>query len=115
MSNGKQERIVCAAVRLSYLFIGDYNTGTKIRNYHVVCGVTYDSIRDDSLFRERRFNYSDGFESVDGFITNKNRFVDPIEARKIAAHAGQASWFYERLLDEIPDQRLKPLKPEDLY
>lgn len=130
----KQERIVCAAIRLSYLFVGDWSTGTKNRHYHIVCGVTYDSIRNSSLFQERRFNYSDGFESTEGFVTSEDRFVDAKEAAHIALDHDQIDEV-NRLWDLFSRQESESgkskqqeiiyektslilrdgLKPEDLY
>ena len=77
----KQEKIVCAAVRFA-IAKEDYN-GIK-----VVTGVDYESIYNDGvlgyLAREQYTNICQN-----GFITDKKRFVDPVEAQKIAIACGQ--------------------------
>lgn len=94
----KQERVVCAAVKVS--IVKDGYEGSR-----VVKGIDYKSIHQDGLLSEITHpTYCNVF--ISGFITNKNRFVDPVEATEIAYNARQLS----RTLREGT-----LLKPEDLY
>lgn len=95
----KQEKIVCAAVEF------ETNSGKDI----IMC-LRHDG---DPRVENHRFHLADyginedeNYNEVLGFITNKNRFVDPVEATEIAYNARQLS----RTLREGT-----PLKPEDLY
>lgn len=87
----KQEKVVCAAFRFVFSCCEEIVLTLDYKmNYHA----------QDLYGRE----YLTGFEK--GFITSKNRFVDPVEATEIAYNARQLS----RTLREGT-----PLKPEDLY
>lgn len=95
----KQERIVCAAVKV-VVTKEDYS-GT-----HIFKGLSYEDIYDDGILR---YVAHPSFTNIfrNGFITNHNRFVDPKNAFVIAVNAQQVT---PRGGNDIPD-----LKPEDLY
>lgn len=116
----KQEKIVCAAVRV---WAGDDENIELFVNYPA-----------KYLTGNAQIGYA-GYQK--GFITNKNRFADPVEAMKIAVEADQVGgilWkkvearmlndcgFIDRskvkgkAIDETIKSYLEfPLKPEDLY
>lgn len=126
MSNNKQERIVCAAIKVSLVKDG-------YQGINIVTGVDYKSIVEGGLISEISHpTYCNIF--IRGFITNKNRFVDPKEAADIALEFdqvisvnklwdafGQAQEEVEKdLLQEKIYQKgsqilQEGLKPEDLY
>lgn len=92
----KQEKIVCAAIYV--MSVKDRYTGSR-----VVKGVDYESIMEDGILSEiAHQTYCDMF--IQGFITNKNRFVNPKEALEISGLGNQLR-FKDR----------KYLLPEDLY
>lgn len=77
----KQEKIVSPAVRFA-IAKEDYN-GIK-----VVTGVDYESIYNDGVLSYLvHGQYTNIWQN--GFITSKKRFVDSIEAQKIAIACGQ--------------------------
>ena len=91
-----KEKIVCAAINVLVAREG-------YRGSSVVKGVDYTSILEDKIiFEIADAYYGTVFEY--GFITNKNRFVDPEEALKISGLCSQLR-FKDR----------KYLLPEDLY
>lgn len=93
----KQERIVCAAVKLN---LGD---AERVELY-----VYY----PESLAEQYATIGSIGF--VKGFITNKNRFVDPKEAWEIAEDAEQIN--YDTIDYSCYEENgYQELNPEDLY
>lgn len=95
----KQEKIVCAAVEVYVIPIENWYASPFTHIFKVVNHKDYKE--------EEIYSYLEILdEPVFGFITNKNRFVDPIEATEIAYNARQLS----RTLREGT-----PLKPEDLY
>lgn len=114
----KQEKIVCAAIR---------NWMGKSEN--IVLYVEYPDHLTESLYQVGDIGYEKGF------VTNKNRFVDPVEAMKIAISAHQLIKMQEKIWDilsklqnkenaqneTIEHQEIvmrfldKELKPEDLY
>ena len=95
----KQERVVCAAVEVNkYASNGKYLP-------MIFTGCYYEDIKESYLYK-KDIGIGAVAYIVDGFITNKNRFVDPVEATEIAYNARQLS----RTLREGT-----PLKPEDLY
>lgn len=94
----KQEKVVCAAIKIEW-FDGYRKGSTEF------LGIDYKIIRTDAVY-EMFFDDYKFLSEVMGFITNKNRFVDPVEATEIAYNARQLS----RTLREGT-----PLKPEDLY
>ena len=125
----KQEKIVCAAIYV--MSVKDGYEGT-----HIVKGVNYEEINKDGLLSEISHpTFCNAF--ISGFITNKNRFVDPVEAMRIAVKAEQVGgilWkkvearmlndcgFIDRskvkrkAIDETIKNYLEfPLRPEDLY
>ena len=77
----KQEKIVCAAVKVARVK-SDYK-GVKI-----VTGVDYQSIYNDGVLSYLA-NDQDTNIWQNGFITDKNRFVDSVEAQQIAIACGQ--------------------------
>lgn len=79
--SGKQEQIVCAAIRIEW-FDGYNKRSTNL------LGVNYKHIRNDEVYEMFVDDYKFSSE-VDGFITSKNRFVDQIEAADIALSADQ--------------------------
>lgn len=99
----KQEKIVCAAIYV--MPVKDGYEGSP-----VVKGINYESIMKDGILSEIAHpTYCRVF--THGFVTNKNRFVDALEARRIASDAGQAPMV---VLTSNPP-KIKPLLPEDLY
>ena len=100
MSNDKQERIVCAAIK----FFVESISGDDDPYSEVLLCLNY----DDEYAFEKRFELSGtGYyvasEEKRGFITNKNRFVDPKEAMGIAIGAGQILYLNELLDAYIND------------
>lgn len=96
MSNNKQERIVCAATEYKYNHLADA----------VIPRLNYsDSYADDHEYIMSQHDKDVVcIKKTDGFITNKNRFVDAEEALKITGWGNQLR-FKDR----------KYLLPEDLY
>lgn len=92
----KQEKIVCAAIKV--LIARDGYNGSRI-----VKGVDYMSILEDKIIFEITDHYCGSVLNY-GFVTNKNRFVDPREALEISGLGNQLK-FKDR----------KYLLPEDLY
>ena len=79
----KQEKIVCAAVKITYKDgIGDYAID-------VICDATHRLIRLSQSYKRQHFVHASTAKDTDGFRTNYGRFVDPIEAQKIAIACGQ--------------------------
>lgn len=125
----KQEKIVCAAIE----FVVEDSFISSQHDKYVLCGIGYEEIND--------FNNSVMGREVlcakNGFITDKNRFVDAKEAMEIAIEQDQIleinncfAEFHEAqlaenfrkvntLLGELQSLKLKhasrELKPEDLY
>lgn len=128
----KQEKIVCAALRVTW-------TGVlNLEHDMVLCGPHYEFIRRNGLYMNLKYGeFQETVNHEKGFITNKNRFVDPVEAMGIAVKAEQVGgilWkkvearmlndcgFIDRskvkgkAIDETIKSYLEfPLKPEDLY
>lgn len=125
----KQEKIVCAAIYV--MSVKDGYEGT-----HIVKGVNYEEINKDGLLSEISHpTFCNMF--IRGFVTNKNRFVDPVKAMKIAIEARQFEYLVfkdlevrllkqqkfdtqakisERLVKEWIDiVSERGLEPEDLY
>lgn len=71
----KQEKIVCAAIQFQFK---DYENDGYFPPQHI-CGVDYKFIEIPRAYTAPRM----------GFATNKNRFVDPVEAQQIAIACGQ--------------------------
>lgn len=134
----KQEKIVCAAVEIRV-----FNDVVEMCSTVVVPCVDHDdgdpSVTIDKLNPLLAEMWTLGRLEVlnKGFITNKNRFVDPVEAMKIAVEADQVGGIFwqkveARMLNDCGfidrskvkrkaiDETIKnylefPLKPEDLY
>ena len=101
----KQERVVCAAIKRvgkGYL--------DRLSECIDIC-LQYDDEYSTANYHSERDVGIEFHEEVKGFITNKNRFVDPVEARNIAVEARQVVMI--RLMTDPP--KIAPLKPEDLY
>lgn len=86
-----QEYILCAAIHFDdgkEYFFQPYNIKTGI----VLCGWRHGCIfpQIGGLVKERQ--ELGIYEKEQGFLTNKNRFVDRNEAAKIARDAKQVSW-----------------------
>lgn len=92
----KQEKVVCAAIRT----IG---TDGKCERCLISVGVDYHFIQEQEGY-ENIHDIESILSEIRGFITNKNRFVDPAEALKITGRGNQLR-FKDR----------KYLLPEDLY
>ncbi len=92
----KQEKVVCAAIRT----IG---TDGKCERCLISVGVDYHFIQEQEGY-ENIHDIESILSEIRGFITNKNRFVDPAEALKITGWGNQLR-FKDR----------KYLLPEDLY
>ncbi|GAA5100646.1 hypothetical protein [Wohlfahrtiimonas larvae] len=84
MSN---EKIVCAAIEVKYSMGGECAIG-------ILCGVDYQSIRDNPIFSSLYDNNI--YSEKHGFMTNSGRFVDPKEAMNIAINAGQLKVIIEK-------------------
>lgn len=79
----KQEKIVCAAVKITYKDgVGDYAVDT-------ICDATYKLIRQSQSYKRQHFVHASTAKDTDGFITNYGRFVDAKEAMRIAVKTGQ--------------------------
>lgn len=79
----KQEKIVCAAVKITYKDgVGDYAAD-------VICDATHKLIRSGQSYKRQHFVHVSTAKDIDGFRTNYGRFVDPVEAQKIAIACGQ--------------------------
>lgn len=125
----KQEKIVCAAVKVCI-------TNDNYSEPVVVAGIDYQAINNSGLLSAVEHPTYCNMNHL-GFITNKNRFVDPVEAMRIAVKAEQVGgilWkkvearmlndcgFIDRskvkrkAIDETIKNYLElPLRPEDLY
>ena len=103
MNTNKQEKIVCAAIRT----IG---TDGKCERCLISVGVDYHFIQEQEGY-ENIHDIESILSEVRGFITNKNRFVDPKKAMKIAVAACQVKNDF-MLMSDPPQYR--NLKPEDL-
>lgn len=77
----KQEKVVCAAIRT----IG---TDGKCERCLISVGVDYHFIQEQEGY-ENIHDIESILSEVRGFITNKNRFVDPAEALKITGWENQ--------------------------
>ena len=77
----KQEKVVCAAIRT----IG---TDGKCERCLISVGVDYHFIQEQEGY-ENIHDIESILSEVRGFITNKNRFVDPAEALKITGWGNQ--------------------------
>lgn len=87
----KKEMIVCAAIMIEY-YDGYNKMGTRF------IGVDYKRIRNDAVYEMYHDDYK-FLSEVEGFITNGDRFVDAVEARKIAIDAGQFVCMRQRIAD----------------
>lgn len=74
----KQEKVVCTAIYV--MNVRDDYKGTRI-----VKGVNYEDIRGDGLVSEISHPIHCNM-LINGFATNKNRFVDSKEAKKISVY-----------------------------
>lgn len=81
----KKEKIVCAAVR----FVRVLERTGRESNIDALCIRYDDECIKDLREKLERSLYSYTEREVLGFKTNRNRFVDPREAMKIAIDAGQ--------------------------
>lgn len=129
----KREKIVCAAIKT-------VGTNGESKRSLISIGVDYHFIQEQEGY-EGFYDTETVLTEIRGFITNKNRFVDPREAMAIAINAKQIPYLndlfesYERaritspgvgvcyeakmLFDGWEHQRknfdCRGLKPEDLY
>ena len=113
----KQEKVVCQGVNF---IIRDFNECHEDQDNGFTYHVPFILSADEMSVSCARSAIIDDIESGEnweivrediGFITNKNRFVDPVEARNIAVEARQVVMI--RLMTDPP--KIAPLKPEDLY
>ncbi len=129
----KKEKIVCAAVRFEKEHV---RTGIE-SNINVLCVNYGDENIEEARFRFENNSYYFVNREIEGFITNKNRFVDQREAMKIALKANQISSVEEvairvshhkslgntstarveasALVSMVELYLARELKPEDLY
>lgn len=129
----KKEKIVCAAVRFEKEHV---RTGIE-SNINVLCVNYADENIEEARFRFENNPYYFVNREIEGFITNKNRFVDQREAMKIALKANQISSVEEvairvsrhkslgntstarveasALVSMVELYLARELKPEDLY
>ena len=102
----KQERVVCAAIRRvgkGYL--------DRLSECIDIC-LQYDDEYSTANYHSERDVGIEFHEEVKGFITNKNRFVDPAEALRIALDSKQLE---KDVIDRMIHECAITLKPEDLY
>ena len=92
IANLKKERILCKAIHYRDNVFYDL-APTNVQSGYVVCGITYTHCKDmiTSIFDCTK-------DTVCGFVTNYNRFIEPDEALVIARQAKQI-----RLKDTIED------------
>ena len=133
----EKEKIVCAAIQYNAWDICQ----EKYRDEpFYICGLDYESIMESDAYVQCCILKST-INDKKGFITNKDRFVDPREAMKIAIDAGQIPYLKD-LFDSYHHARInnpdtgvsyeakmlfsafnhqrsiwecRDLKPEDLY
>ena len=80
----KQEQIVCAAIEMRW--VGALN----LKHCEVLCGINHTQIRRSMFYQEKKCGeWQESFTHKKGFMTNKGRFVDQIEAADIALSADQ--------------------------
>ena len=94
--NNKQEYILCAAVH--YNDLGMYARQPKnIETGYVICGCRHDNcILLNAILSGNKIK----MESVQGFLTSKDRFVTRAEAAKIAFEARQVNYLSDGLVSE---------------
>ena len=92
----KQEKIVCGAITVTWL------DDKRVRGSRFL-GVDYEKIQSNEFY-ELLYDSEVILKEKRGFITSKNRFVDPEEALEITGWGNQLR-FKDR----------KYLLPEDLY
>lgn len=111
VSETDTERITCAAIWYKDLPDSVFKP-TNIDKGIVVCGHRHgnciDTVKSLSGLRTVQFAPDGVGESVQGFMTSNNRFVDRLEAAEVAIKAGQV---YRNFLD---NPRIG-LFSEDLY
>lgn len=93
-----KEHILCAAIWYKEFELAVHSV-INIDKGIVLCGHRHPHIIGQciSLLNKRQFEMG---ENVQGFLTNKNRFVDRKEAGLIAYEAGQTSKLINRLHSE---------------
>ena len=93
------EKIICAAI-----YYNDYtkhhHQPTNINTGFVICGYRHCSI----LSAAYALCASKQLEKVEGFLTNRNRFLDRADAKIVAMQSGQ-----------IRETKFNELYSEDLY
>lgn len=90
MSNNKQERIVCAAIKMRW--VGALN----LKHCELLCGINHTQIRRSMFYQEKKCGeWQESFFHEKGFMTSKGRFVDPKNAMKIAINANQIAALVE--------------------
>lgn len=100
----KKERVVCAAVKV-------YITNDNYSEPVVVAGIDYQSINNSGLVSAVAHPTYCNMNRL-GFVTNKNRFVDPAEALRIALDSRQLG---KEVVERMIHECAITLKPEDLY
>jgi len=103
-----KEYILCASVWYKDLPMkkGDVLNNRGFRPYNVDRGIVISGWRHGNCIYQMyaitglKSNPDEAGEEVQGFLTNKNRFVDREEAAQIAFNAGQTETLLNRLFSE---------------
>lgn len=75
----KKEKVVCAALSIGY------ETSERCNNEMRLNGVDWSLIRGSDAYKEIRI-FLGVTSTREGFTTSKDRFVDPVEAKKISVY-----------------------------
>lgn len=83
LNNGEKEYILCAAIYV--------NNGKeyKFKPFNIDKGIVYCGWRHHQIFEQIFTIPGDTFTEVQGFLTNKNRFLDRKEALELVKTNGQ--------------------------
>ena len=82
-----EERILCSAIHFDD-WEHHAHQPINILTGFVVCGLRHNNCYTTASIFDAKRNYK-SFDAIQGFLTNKNRFVDRIEGMKIAIESGQ--------------------------
>jgi len=113
MVESQPELIICSAIWFDHPEYQDEHRPMNLERGMVVAGMRHHNIRQTiSLLMGRKKNQTKYLEFVnsrvaEGFLTNKNRFVDRKEAAELALRNGQTT------LERI--RKIDFLYSEDLY
>lgn len=109
MNRNQNEYILCAAIHYDD---GEINIKRRCKNYPetglVICGFRHPDVIGILPINNSKRNDGKVYECTQGFITSKGRFVDRVEAYKIAKREGQ-------LLEGADFEGKTILFSEDIY